>query len=511
MQEVLDAIERHLGRSLQIAQLDYYQVIGLEMYCGDTQRIREAIQKATNRWMQSETGKYPESAQIIAKLLKQAQIILLDPEKRMRYDAQLANLRRGQTESPSAVAEPTPDGNLLFPDSDPMAPFDFGSPSSSTSNPDVRCALLEQIQDPQTRLMQLEQLFPSLAELDRDSPADRDSPVDRDSLADRDSLDEEDEIDALQITAAMPSRSKGASLAQQISRRRKRNRVLVSLLLLLGSQAILGLAAFVYLRSPGDPSATKGRKIAQRQVDEGNAKTAITRTLPSIETRNQGSFSADEPRLMNRDNPSPAPPAQTETMLKEPAPTPEPPAPRDESAEWKKLMASARDALDRSDFKTFEKGIAQAVETAQTPLGEQQASRLDQLGQLHKIGTEAFEEAKKKTHDKTMSLRINNTEVNIVESTPEKLVIRANGKNQTYTWEKLPFGIANALIDMSLDSQAPTDVAARAVFFSLAPQFREAAAKNEILKKRIAGWFEKTVGKDPIRKDLPQALTDSFE
>ncbi|MFN9435824.1 MAG: hypothetical protein ACK6DC_12915 [Planctomycetota bacterium] len=64
---------------------------------------------------------------------------------------------------------------------------------------------------------------------------------------------------------------------------------------------------------------------------------------------------------------------------------------------------------------------------------------------------------------------------------------------------------------MSLDSQAPTDVAARAVFFSLAPQFREAAAKNELLKKRIAGWFEKTVGKDPIRKDLPQALTDSYE
>jgi hypothetical protein len=49
------------------------------------------------------------------------------------------------------------------------------------------------------------------------------------------------------------------------------------------------------------------------------------------------------------------------------------------------------------------------------------------------------------------------------------------------------------------------------VFFSLAPQFREAATKNDSLKKRIAGWFEKSLGKDTIRVDLPQALTDSFE
>lgn len=491
MQEVLDAIERHLGRSVQIAQLDYYQVIGLEMYCSDAQRIREALQDATNRWMQSETGKYPESAQIIAKLLKQAQIILLDPEKRTRYDAQLANLRRSQTESPLVVAEAAPDGSLLFPDSDPMAPYDFNSPSSSTPDPASRCALLEQIQDPQTRLMQLEQLFPSLSELDRDS------------------LDEaEDDFDVVPVSATMSSNSKGSSLAQQISRRRKRNRVLVSMLLLLGSQAILGVAVFAYLRSPGESSATKSRKIAQRQVDEGNAKP---RKLPSIENRNQGSFSADESRMTNRDNPGPAPAAETESMLKEPAPMPEAPAPRDESAEWKKWMASAREALDRADFEAFEKGISQCLETAQTPIGEQKAARLDQLGQLHKIGTEAFDEAKKKTHGKTSSLRINNTEVSIVESTPERLVIRSNGKNQPYTWDKLPFGIAIALIDMSLDSQAPTDVAARAVFFSLAPQFREAAAKNELLKKRIAGWFEKTVGKDPIRKDLPQALTDSYE
>jgi hypothetical protein len=67
------------------------------------------------------------------------------------------------------------------------------------------------------------------------------------------------------------------------------------------------------------------------------------------------------------------------------------------------------------------------------------------------------------------------------------------------------------MLDLTLDSEKPTDVAARAVFFSLAPQFRESAAKSDLLKKRIATWFEKSAGKEQILSDLPQALTDSFE
>jgi hypothetical protein len=181
-----------------------------------------------------------------------------------------------------------------------------------------------------------------------------------------------------------------------------------------------------------------------------------------------------------------------------------------ESMEWKKLMANARKALDRADFETFEKEIATGVETAKTSSGREQAARLDQLGQLYKIGSDSFQEAKKKLKG-TSSIRMGTTEVSIVDNTAEKLVVRVSGKNQAHTWEKLPFGLAIGMLDLTLDPEAPTDVATRAVYFSMAPQFRDVAAKNELLKKRIAAWFDKSAGKAPIRADLPQALTDSFE
>lgn len=219
-----------------------------------------------------------------------------------------------------------------------------------------------------------------------------------------------------------------------------------------------------------------------------------------------------KPETAPRSVPMPAPPPTSEptSPTGNPAPEMQSDANMKEGSEWKQQMATARKTLERADFETFEKEIARCVETAQSKLGRDQAARLDQLGQLYKIGTESFEEAKKKLKG-TSSIRVGTTQFSIVESTTEKLVVRVSGKNQSHPWGKLPFGIAIALLDLTLDSEAPTDVATRAVFFSLAPQFQETAQKNELLKKRIAAWFEKSVGKDSIRADLPQALSDSFE
>ena len=52
-------------------------------------------------------------------------------------------------------------------------------------------------------------------------------------------------------------------------------------------------------------------------------------------------------------------------------------------------------------------------------------------------------------------MKVGSTEVSIVESTPEKIIIRAAGKNSTYAWDELPFGIAVAISDLGLDANAP--------------------------------------------------------
>jgi hypothetical protein len=523
MKEVLEAIERHLGRSLSISELDYYQVIGLDLFCDDPVQIRKALQDATNRWMQSETGKYPDSAQIVGKLLKQAQAILLDPQKRVRYDAQLSKLRASQVE-PVAVAAPNDISDRgLFPVADPMAPFVPDSQVRQAGKSGASCALLEQVLDPHTRLAELEQLFPTLAELDSEPQA---AP---------------DDVFLEQVDAPKSSTSRGASLAEQLRLKRRRKQALVGGGMILAALLLLGASVWAFINNqnriankeaykptrPIEPVAAASPTLPE--VNKSVAKTDDDSTLPRRSRKDRKKEKSNEPvmsdlpsvqRQMDEDgsqnsmSPSTTPPATPppatvpETSSEMPETTPS--GTEAETPEWKKIMAAAREAIDRADFTTFEAEIAKGIETAQSPVGRNQAARLDQLGQLYRIATESFEESKRKARG-TSSIKVGNTETSIVETTPEKLIVRVAGKNQTYTWDKLPFGIAAALTDLSLSNTEPTDLAARAVYFSLTPAYRESASKSELLKKRISDWFEKSLGKGKVRADLRQALTDSYE
>jgi hypothetical protein len=209
-------------------------------------------------------------------------------------------------------------------------------------------------------------------------------------------------------------------------------------------------------------------------------------------------------------NPEPAPETPPEpSPVPSPVPTPEP-AMANETPEWKAGMAKAKEALVSRDPSKFEPLIAAMLGKATTKLGKDQTARLDQAGQLLKIYAESFEEAKIKAKGAS-SLKVGATEVSIVESTSEKLIIRAQGKNQSYEWDKLPFGIAAAVCDLGLSESAAVDIAARAIFFSIHPFYQEAAKSNNLVTKRIDGWFERSLGKESIRADLKQVLTDRYE
>jgi len=131
-------------------------------------------------------------------------------------------------------------------------------------------------------------------------------------------------------------------------------------------------------------------------------------------------------------------------------------------------------------------------------------ARLDQLGQLYEIFFKAIHESKSKIRG-TETLSVGKSSVNIVEVKEDELVVRMQGKNERFAWDKLPPAIASALADLTLSEVEPIDVAARAVYFSLSP------TRNELYAKRVKDWFEKSVGKGSIRQDLVQALTDTYE
>jgi hypothetical protein len=154
--------------------------------------------------------------------------------------------------------------------------------------------------------------------------------------------------------------------------------------------------------------------------------------------------------------------------------------------------------------------MASLLDKAVTKEGKEQTLRLDQAGQLYRIYVDSFEEAKRKAKGAS-TLKVGAAEVSIVEATAEKLVVRAQGQNKTYMWDKLPLGIAAALSDLGLSESEPVDVAARAIYFSVTPYYQEEARANNLISKRIDGWFERSAGKGSVRADLKQFLTDKYE
>ena len=164
----------------------------------------------------------------------------------------------------------------------------------------------------------------------------------------------------------------------------------------------------------------------------------------------------------------------------------------------------AKEAVAKADFETFHKQMEVALPLSTSEDMTSKHARLDQLGQLYEIFIKSVHEARAKMRG-AETLSVGKTLVNIVEIKEDELIVRLQGKNERFTWDRLPPGIAMALADLTLDEQEPTDIAARAVYFSLSP------ARNDLFAKKVKDWFEKSVGKGSIRKDLVQALTDTYE
>jgi hypothetical protein len=597
MNEILAAIEKHLKRPLKASQLDYYQVIGLEPFCADKSAIESALKTAleqirtsesstpANQENSSQAADPTGSLQVVQKLLRQAQTILLDTSKKTAYDSQLAKLFESQkkqkelgknssvrtqstvgivdrtSNKPSAgTSSPTiaPNASELLPLGDPMLPFNAASIAPDSF---ARANASSLNLTPEKRRAELSELFPSLMlmsiqpEPTQEQPpawlvaADRKPSAKASTLANAStranpngSFADKDQQDAAKRTDTKSTDTKRVDLVEQLRSRRRRRNLLAVGGMVLAALGLLGFASFRFVSNRQQVAQQDRNKPAERPTDNalGNALPGANPSNPKTPDLNIGattkgrnrkganesplpelpSVGFSEPDAASTPEPAPEPvpePAPETTTEPTPAPTTEPapaptpePAMANETPEWKAGMAKAKEALVSRDPSKFEPLIAAMLDKATTKLGKDQTARLDQAGQLLKIYAESFDEAKLKAKGAS-SLKVGATEVSIVESTPEKLIVRAQGKNQSYEWDKLPFGIAAAICDLGLSDSAPVDIAARAIFFSIHPFYQEAAKSNNLVTKRIDGWFERSLGKDSIRADLKQFLTDRYE
>jgi hypothetical protein len=491
----LAAIKKFLGVRVNEDRLNHYTLLGLKPNAGQNE-IKQALRTAVAAWNSSDTKSDPESAQHVAKLIKQAQAVLLNDSMKREYDESL-NL------------EETSMQISFFPKADPHAPFDpdeclvgagmgdssisYGSPSERWSELSRRIPLLTHASFAQPVA----------------HPLSLERPIETGSVSD------------LRIV------------------RLKRNRQLKQRLTVVAFVAVaiafLSFAGLKFLWNrqeiaktietdavePGPWNALSKPKESPKAIGGRNAPKPMTNdpvfvlpTLSKDETAGGVSMGITAIEMEPTEPNNPATPPTTPPMQPVPM-TPVPMKPTDNTpmvpaptggskAEWAAAMVKGKEAMNKADFLTFHKQMELALALSSNDELVAKHARLDQLGQLYEIFIKSMREAKSKMRG-AETLSVGKNLVSIVEVKDDELIVRIKGGNERFAWDRLPPGIAMAIADLTLSDSEPTDVAARAVYFSLSP------SRNDLSAKRVADWFAKSVGKGPIRKDLVQALTDSYE
>ena len=496
----LVAIKKFLGVRIHEEQFNHYTLLGLNRNAGQNE-IKQALRTAVAAWNSSDTKSDPESAQHVAKLIKQAQAVLLNASKKLEYDEDL------ESEESSLQTS-------FFPQADPLAAFD---PSACMVGAGLGTTSIS-YGSPSQRWNELSRRIPMLTQSSFAQPIGN------------------------TFTEERPVETVSASATRIVQL--KRNRKLKQNLMVGGSVAVailfLGFAGFKFLSNRQEVAknleanaSEPGPTISVSKPKEATPKTIGGRNAPKpkesdsvfvLPTLSKDETSGGVNMGITEQNPTgdvpempelptmpmqPIPNADPEPMI--PAPmkseenTPMVPAPKGASkVEWVAAMIKGKEALNKADFPTFHKQMELALPMSSNDDLKDKQARLDQLGQLYEIFIKSAHEAKSKMRGAD-TLSVGKTLVSIVEVKENELIVKIKGENERFAWDRLPPGIAMAMADLTLSDSEPTDVAARAVYFSLSP------SRNDLFAKKVTDWFAKSVGKGPIRKDLVQALTDTYE
>ncbi len=518
MSDLLSAIKQHLGIRMREGQLNHYSLLGLDKNASSNE-IKQALRTAVAAWNSSDTKSDPESAQQVAKLIKQAQAVLLDESKKHEYDEQLS----GQDSTMRSS---------FFPLADPFARFD---PSAFLVGAGVSPSV-HSFGSVSDRWNELRRQIPALSQPSM-------APVVAEVRFESVRTNPQEAIRTEQTESA-------ASRIERLKRNRKWKQAISVAGFLIVAMAFLGYAGirFVWNRQEFAKRLESDADVSTPTKALAKSKEAIPKTiggkngpkatgsdpafvLPTLSKDDSAvdtvvAFTENDPfgNATNATEPMKPDSMKPDPTPKEPkqSPPPEPEAmkptlvkPSDEKpmvpetsgaskADWIAAMVKAKQAITKADFATFHKQIELALPLSTNDEMTLKHSRLDQLGQLYEIFIKSVQEAKSKMRG-AETLSVGKTLVNIVEIKNDELIVRMQGKNERFAWDRLPPGIAMALADLTLSEQEPADIAARAVYFSLSP------ARNDLFAKKVKDWFEKSVGKGSIRKDLVQALTDTYE
>lgn len=491
MSVTTDAIEKLLDKRIPEEELNHYKLLGVD-HRATNEEIKQALRTASASW-NANAKNHPGAAQLVANLLRQAQAVLLDAEKRRAYDAQLPLVVNVQV--------------THFPSADPFASF---QPAVCLR---VAATQIQPIQygSPNERWQELIQRIPSLANL-------RDLSIGSTNKLDR------TQNEAIAPSAMPNTKSEVSSIARvETLRRNRKNKQKHTAIGLLISAAVILVVATIAVLWPQNSNQKQVSKLNSNSSKNKDLKTAPPIKQKPLDALDQPS---GLPSLNKNEDEAPsgktATPSEnhvndmstsTKAAPVEPKAV-EPSSPQKEepensteridSASWVEAMKKAKAAIAANEFATFHDQIKIANQLGNSEERKVKSDRLDQLGQLQEIFVKALRAGKSKLNSGD-TLNVGSRKVGIVEANEKELILKVSGNSEKYVWDKLPLAYALAIVDLELSKDAPTDLAARAVYCSLSK------LGNEIFNQRCKEWFEKSCGKGGVRTDLPQALEDVYE
>lgn len=205
--------------------------------------------------------------------------------------------------------------------------------------------------------------------------------------------------------------------------------------------------------------------------------------------------------------PEPTPPP-TPTPTPPPPPTPVPATPtvtKQEVISLGKALTTAKIALGEQNFEEADKQLALAEPLAKLPEHQAKYQRLKEVADYVKQFRGAVAEAVAGL-DAGATFKVGtSTMVVVVETFPDKIIIRSLGQNKTYPFQDLPVGLAVAIVDMKLDTAAPANRVIKGAYLAV-----DKRGDSVALDKAKAFWEEAQLGGIDTTHLMP-FLSDKYD
>ncbi|MCO6456759.1 MAG: hypothetical protein J5I93_15780 [Pirellulaceae bacterium] len=196
-------------------------------------------------------------------------------------------------------------------------------------------------------------------------------------------------------------------------------------------------------------------------------------------------------------------PAMPKPAVNPPA-TEKPPLTAEQLVELGRALTTARVALGEQSFDVAQEELAKAEQLARQPDHVAKLERLKLLAQYVEGFWDAVSQAVAGLEG-TDEFTVGSTVVVVVEATPEKLVIKANGVRREYPVRQLPPGLAVAIADQWFDKTKPENLVFKGAYVAVMRNAKE----DDLAKGR--DWWQQAQAAGIDLSDLLPVLEDTYE